>query len=67
MLYTPRAIDNSNIANLQPSFKMMSVRNLGKMVIDSISVNDMDESEKGEREEIFNQRPQNGEAGNYIS
>lgn len=63
----PPAMDNSNIADLQPNSKTMSVRNLGKMVIDSIIVDDMDEREKGKREEIFNRRPQNGEAGNYIS
>ena len=60
-------MDNSNIANLQPSSKTMSVRNLGKMVIDSISFHDMDEEEKRKREEMFNRRPQNSEAGNYIS
>lgn len=67
MLYTPQAMDNSNIANLQPSSKTVSVRNLDKMAIDLIIVNDMDEREEGKREEIFNRRPQNGAAGNYIS
>lgn len=60
-------MDNSNIANLQPSSKTVSVRNLDKMAIDLIIVNDMDEREEGKREEIFNRRPQNGAAGNYIS
>ncbi|KAJ9492837.1 hypothetical protein VN97_g393 [Penicillium thymicola] len=49
-IYTPRAMDNSNIANLQPISKTMSVRNLGKMAIDSTGFNDMDEREKGIRE-----------------
>lgn len=65
-LYIYRAMDNSNIANLQPISKTMSVRNLGKMAIDSTSFNDMDEREKGKREELSNRRAQNSEAGNYI-
>lgn len=45
-------MDNSNIANLQPSSKTMSVRNLGQIVTDSIGVNDMDEREREKGRDI---------------
>ena len=58
---------SSNIANPQPSSKTMSVRSLSKIVTDSIGVTDVEEREKEKKEDRFDRRPQNGEAGNYIS
>ncbi|KUM65852.1 hypothetical protein ACN42_g1186 [Penicillium freii] len=63
----PGAMGSSNIANPQPSSKTMSVRNLCKIVTDLTGVTDVEEREKEKKGDRFNRRPQNGEAGNYIS